>query len=139
MGFKRYLARNFIPGKAQWDLIKNIKENGLVNGYKKTFHENLYEDDLLISPIYKHGKTAGKKEGYIQASKEYEHKLIEQAELFISQKKSFEKERDEYEKLLDDYDKLIDELESNLERSESENKLLQILLINERKLKNLMN
>ena len=138
MGFKRFLTRNLIPGKAQWDLIKNIKENGLVNGYKKQFHENLFEDDLLISPIYKHGKTDGKKEGYIQASSEYEHKLIEQAELFISQKKNFEKERDEYEQLLDDYDNLIDELENKLERSDNENKFLQILLINERKLRNLM-
>lgn len=39
----------------------------------------------------------GKKQGYAEASDEYEKKLLDQAEEFIKQKKDFQKERDAYE------------------------------------------
>lgn len=59
------------------------------------------------------GKLAGMKAGYTEASKEYERKLREQANEFLSQKRSFEKERAEYEHLLEKYEDYIRELEKN--------------------------
>ena len=75
-----------------------------------------------------------KKEGYEEASAEYEHKLIEQADLFLKQTRVFEEERDEYEKLLDEYDKEIELLENKADKTDRENKYLQELLLKERKL-----
>lgn len=57
------------------------------------------------------GRYEGMKDGYTEASGEYERKLKKQAEEFLNQKKDFEKERDEYEKLLSEYEKYIEELE----------------------------
>ncbi len=57
------------------------------------------------------GRLEGMKAGYTEASNEYERKLREQANEFLSQKKDFEKERDEYEKLLEQYKDYIKELE----------------------------
>ena len=74
------------------------------------------------------------KEGYEEASAEYEHKLIEQADLFLKQTRVFEEERDEYEKLLDEYDKEIELLENKADKTDRENKYLQELLLKERKL-----
>lgn len=51
------------------------------------------------------------KDGYAEASGEYERKLRRQAEEFINQKKDVERERDEYEKLINDYEAYIAELE----------------------------
>lgn len=57
------------------------------------------------------GRFDGMKDGYAEASGEYERKLRKQAEEFISQKKDVERERDEYEKLINDYETYIAELE----------------------------
>ena len=57
------------------------------------------------------GRFEGMKEGYAAASEEYERKLNNQAEEFLSQKKEFQKEREEYENLLEEYEKYIVELE----------------------------
>ena len=51
------------------------------------------------------------KDGYTEASGEYERKLRKQAEEFLNQKKDAKREKDEYEKLLDDYVAYIKELE----------------------------
>lgn len=59
------------------------------------------------------GRFEGMKDGYIEASGEYERKLQQQAEEFLKQIKDFEHEHDEYERLLDEYEAYIAELESN--------------------------
>ena len=57
------------------------------------------------------GRFEGMKDGYTEASGEYERKLRKQAEEFLKQMKNVEREHDEYEKLLDDYERYIKELE----------------------------
>lgn len=57
------------------------------------------------------GRFEGMKAGYTEASNEYERKLREQANEFLSQKKSFEEAKDEYEHLLKEYEDYIQELE----------------------------
>ena len=94
--------------------------------------QEITEDNPLTSPVYKYGKYDGKKEGYAEASDEYEKKLLEQADEFLKQKKDYEKERDEYETLLDAYEQEIEKLENKVNRTQAENELLQQLLIRER-------
>ena len=93
---------------------------------------------ILLPHIYNVGKFDGKKDGYVQASKEYEAKLLEQADLFLKQTKDFQKERDAYEELLKEYEVAIAELEEKANRTEQENQLLQLLLLKERQLKKLV-
>lgn len=57
----------------------------------------------------------GKKEGFKEASEEYERVLHRQAEEFMSQKKSWEKEREEYESLLKEYEEYIRNLEETVD------------------------
>ena len=57
------------------------------------------------------GRLDGMKDGYTEASGEYERKLRKQAEEFLKQMKDVKREHDEYEKLLDDYERYIKELE----------------------------
>lgn len=57
------------------------------------------------------GRLEGMKDGYNEASGEYERKLKSQAEEFLNQKKDIQRERDEYEKLLDEYETYIKKLE----------------------------
>lgn len=79
----------------------------------------------------------GKKQGYAEASDEYEKKLLEQADLFLQQEKDFLKEREEYEALIDAYDKKINELQNITEKTQLEKDLLQQLLLKERELINI--
>lgn len=79
----------------------------------------------------------GKKQGYAEASDEYEKKLLTQAEEFIKQKKDFQMERDAYEALLDEYEIEIDKLNSKLNKSEDEKEYLYQLMLKERELKKL--
>lgn len=58
------------------------------------------------------GRLEGMKDGYTEASGEYERKLRKQAEEFLNQMKDVEKEHEEYEKLLNDYEEYIRELEA---------------------------
>ena len=81
----------------------------------------------------------GKKVGYEQASDEYEKKLLQQADMFLKQMRDAQTERDAYEKLLDEYEHEIDRLSSKLDRTETENKYLQELLLKERALRKLWN
>lgn len=65
----------------------------------------LIEDDKKKKAVIE-----AKKEGYEEAAIEYEKKIKEQAEAFISQKKDAQRECQEYEKLLSEYRELIIEL-----------------------------
>lgn len=57
------------------------------------------------------GRYEGMKDGYAQASAEYERKLRKQAEEFLKQQRDFQKEREAYETLLSDYEAYIQELQ----------------------------
>lgn len=70
----------------------------------KNFYERWIDDKNK-------GRLDGMKDGYTEASGEYERKLRKQAEEFLKQMKNVEREHDEYEKLLDDYERYIKELE----------------------------
>lgn len=58
------------------------------------------------------GRYEGMKDGYAEASGEYERKLRKQADEFINQMRDVQKERNEYEKLLSEYETYIKELEA---------------------------
>lgn len=64
------------------------------------------------------GRYEGMKDGYTEASGEYERKLRNQAKDFLNQMKDIQREHDEYEKLLDEYEKYIKELETKCAASE---------------------
>ena len=64
------------------------------------------------------GRLEGMKDGYTEASGEYERKLRKQAEEFFNQMKDVQEERDEYERLLNEYEKYIKELEIKCAASE---------------------
>lgn len=66
-------------------------------------------------------KLDGMKEGYAQASEEYEVKLRKQAKEFINQQKSFAKEKDAYEQLISEYETYISQLEEKLKKLENQN------------------
>ena len=129
MGFMRFLFKTIVPGGRIGSALYNMVDEGsVVDGIKRTVREEITEDNLITSTVYKYGKSDGKQDGYIQASHEYEQKLLEQADLFLSQKEKFEKERNAYEELLDAYEEKICELQKNNKRTEDENDLLRKLL-----------
>ncbi len=135
MGFKRFLKRRIGP---VWtvDAIKNIKNEGSIkSGLSRTIKEDLCEDNPITGKLYNVGRFDGRIEGYVEASNEYESKLLEQADEFLEQKKLFIIERDAYEKLLDEYEVVISDLINKVDRTEYENNLLHQLLIKERELR----
>ena len=137
MGIGRFLRRTNSIVRII-DTTKNIIEEGSIkNGLKRTVREDL-EDTPIVSNIYNMGKYEGKKQGYVDASKEYEEKLLSQAEHFINQKELLINEVSNYEKLLDEYEVEIERLEGKLNKTESENQYLSKLLNNERKLKQMV-
>lgn len=137
MGLLRGIWRSSLIGRTI-DTVRNVVEEGNVrDGLKRTFKEDITEDNPFTKAIYESGKYDGKEEGYIEASDEYEKKLLAQADEFLKQTKDFIREREEYEALLDAYEKEIDELERKVNRSQVENALLQQLLLKERSLKQL--
>lgn len=136
MGLKRYLKHLVIPGTYVVDMTKNIiDEGGIVDGIKKTIKDEYTEDNPLTSAIYNSGKYDGKKEGYTEASAEYEKKLLKQADIFLQQTKIYEEERDAYEELLNEYEAEIEKISEKVNRTEAENEYVQQLLLRERKLK----
>jgi hypothetical protein len=137
MGFKRFLMKSLIPGYTQFDMIRKIAENGVVDGIKEELKESYLEDMPIISHIYNAGKYEGKKEGYAQASFEYEKKLLEQGEEFLKQKRSFENQKAEYEELINTYEKYIDEMIQKDNLSAQEKDYLSQIMVMERKLKKL--
>ena len=135
MGLGRMLWRGTKVGRTV-DTVRNIIDEGsVVDGVKRTFKEDFCEDNPLTSWIYSEGKYEGKKEGYVEASSVYKTKLLKQADKFLAQTKIFEKEREKYEELLDEYEKEIELLMTKENKSESEAKYLQELLLKERELK----
>ena len=76
-----------------------MKEHPMVTGvYGSTLLDRVIDHETKPY-VYE-----GKKQGYAEASDEYEKKLLTQAEEFIKQKKDFQMERDAYEALLDEYE-----------------------------------
>lgn len=82
-------------------------------------------------------KMDGKKEGYTDASEEYEIKLKKQADHFVNQEKDFRKECDAYEQLLNEYDEYIKVLKLKINKSEEELNNLQNLEARYKALKDL--
>lgn len=135
MGVKRYLKHVLIPGSRTIDTIMNIQsEGGIKEGAMKSLQDEI-EDMKSIMPGYKMGVFDGKKEGYNEASIEYEKKLMEQADLFLNQEKDYRKEKEEYNKLLDEYEEEIRKLSEKVNKTEAENRVLQELLDKEEKLR----
>lgn len=118
--------------------IQNVVEEGsIIDGLKRTYKEDLTEDNPIGKIIYDSGKHDGNKEGYARASEQYEEKLLRQANEFLSQKKDFEHERNQYEALLDEYEKEIDILTEKADKSQQECEYLQQLLLTELRLRKL--
>lgn len=77
----------------------------------KNFYERWLEDRNK-------GRLEWMKDGYTQASGEYERKLRRQAEEFFQQQKDAQRERNDYEKLLSKYEEYIKELERKCDTTE---------------------
>ena len=139
MGLERFIKHLVVPGSYISDMINNIKEEyDFIDGVKRTIKEDLTEDNPFTSAIYKSGKYDGKKQGYAEASDEYEKKLLEQAYEFLKQTKIHEKERDAYEALLDAYDAEIDMLKEKGNKTETDKEYLQQLLLRDRNLRKML-
>ena len=131
MGIKRMIWRS-----TAIDTISNIADEGsIVEGIKRTTKEDIYEDNPITYSIYRAGQGDGKKEGYDEASNEYEQKLLDLADKYLKQTKIFKEERKQYEELLDAYENEIKELSEKVDRTEAENYYLNQLLIREQRLK----
>ena len=93
----------------------------------------------LIRPAYEEGNKdglfQGKKDGYEEASCEYEKKLLAQADSFLRQSTIFEGQKAEYEALLMEYEVYIDRLESRTDLTVDEKNYMSELIATERKLK----
>ena len=94
MGLKRGLWRSTGIGRTI-DTVKNIVDEGSTSGgVKRMIAEDLTEDNPLGKMIYDSGRYDGKKEGYEESfCRGSEHKLIEQADLFLKQTRVFEEEK----------------------------------------------
>jgi DNA-binding ferritin-like protein len=91
--------------------------------------------EALTDKVFEKGRSLGKKEGYVQASFEYEKKLIKQAEEFLKQAKVFESDKARYEQLIDDYERYIDEMMQKSNMSNEEKDYMTQIMVIERKLK----
>ncbi|MBK5274152.1 MAG: hypothetical protein JJE30_03770 [Desulfuromonadales bacterium] len=107
---------NLIPVYRAYKGVKNIKEHGLIEGYKKTLKDVYVENMPVVGHVYDLGKDEGKhegmKEGYVRASSEYKKKLLKQAEEFLNQKNGSADSIKQLNKLLDEYEKCIGEMEA---------------------------
>lgn len=82
MGLKRLIWRSTSIGRTI-DTLKNIVDEGsVIDGVKRTVKEDICEDNPIGKVIYEVGEYDGKTSGYVQASAEYEKKLLEQADFF---------------------------------------------------------
>ena len=132
MGIIRFFAK--LNGIYYW--LPSSHEKGFVEDIKETLTEDFPLTAIPYQMGKKNGKYEGKKDGYQEASYEYEKKLIAQANAFLKQEKDFKKEKQAYEKLLDDYEKVISYYE-NKQKTNEENQLLEKLKAEDKKLKNL--
>lgn len=90
-----------------------------------------------LKNLYDEGKDEGRRDGYVEASYEYEKKLLKQAEEFLKQKEIAKSKRKQYDNLINEYENYIDELENKVQITEEEKEYLNRLLITERKLRRL--
>lgn len=90
-----------------------------------------------LKNLYDEGKDEGRHDGYVEASYEYEKKLLKQAEEFLNQKEIIASKRREYDLLLDEYETYINELEKKVEITEQQKDYLNQLLMIKRKLRKL--
>lgn len=90
-----------------------------------------------LKNLYDEGKDEGRRDGYVEASYEYEKKLLKQAEEFLKQKEIAKSKRKQYDNLINEYENYIDELENKVQITEQEKEYLNRLLITERKLRRL--
>lgn len=132
------MKKSFIPFYNTKDMIDKVQTYGFVDGIKEKMREDFLEDTPISSDIYNAGKHEGKKDGYKKASREYEKKLLAQANAFLNQKEIFESQKQEYEQLLHEYENYIEEMDAkeHLTNEEQDN-LLQIISM-ERKLTKLV-
>lgn len=135
MGLGRFIIKTLNPTYTIFSVTKKIVENGLVDGVKEEMKEFICEDHPVTSYVYKEGIYDGKKEGYANASDEYEKKLLKQADEFLKQSRIFESQKDGYEQLLDELENEIDELSEKINRTREENEYLQQLIMKDRKLR----
>lgn len=95
--------------------------------------------EALTDGVFEKGRSQGKKDGYVEASCEYEEKLLKQAEIFLKQTKDFKTQKKEYEQLINEYEKYIDAMSERNDLSDEEEDCLKRIMIMERKLKNAKN
>lgn len=137
MGIKRWIWRSTPVGRTI-DTTRNIiKEGSIPKGIKKTIKQDICKDNPITAYIYRAGKKDGKKEGYVDASKEYEQKLLSQADQFINQQQVYKEEVEAFNQLLTEYEAEIEQLTAKLNRTQEENDYLQALLLRERQLRKL--
>lgn len=137
MGILRGMWRSLPLGRTI-DTVKNMVEEGsITEGFKRTIKEDWTEDSIIGRAIYQSGKYDGKQEGYIEASDEYEEKLLRMADQFLAQKQVFEQEKEAYNQLLEEYEAEIERLQAKTSLTEAENEYLKRLLLRERNLRRL--
>jgi len=114
MSWSKLLKKALIPGYSTVDLVKKVKNHGVVGAVKEEIKET-----PIMNTVYKLGKDDGKlegmKEGYVRASREYESKLLEQAEKFKTQKIMLESDIKERDLLLKEYEEYIEQREAELD------------------------
>lgn len=137
MGIKRFMWRSTSIGRII-DTVTNIVDEGsITEGLKRTYKEDICEDNPLTAQIYNMGRCDGKHDGYTEASQQYETKLLKQADEFLKQTKIFEDQRDAYNQLLNEYDVEIENLRNKVYSTEKENEYLSQLLKRKEQLSNL--
>ena len=140
MGVGKVVKYILLPQTLAIDMTVDIYEAIFDEEYddvKERLKKVYLKYNPIANAVYKIGQNDGKKEGYTEASNEYEKKLLKQANEFINQQNIYEEQKEEYESLLDEYEKIIEELTNKTDRTEEENKDLQQLVSMEIKLKNL--
>ncbi|NLK23793.1 MAG: hypothetical protein GX309_07410, partial [Clostridiales bacterium] len=107
------------------DTCKAVFDEECSDDKKERLKKVYLKYNPIANAVYKIGQNDGKKEGYTEASKEYEKKLLDQAEKFINQQKIYEEQNEEYDSLLDEYEKIIEELINKKNKTDEENEYLK--------------
>lgn len=127
---KKQLLLTAIPGALPVYMAKKAKEHGVVGAYKEELKET-----PGVNLIYKMGKEdgnyEGKKEGYLQASNEYEKKLLAQAKEFKEQSQLLKTNSEAKDTLMKEYEIYIEQQEKIIDRLSSEKRELLDRIKNE--------
>lgn len=131
MGFGRFLMR-MVPGYEPVRLLGKVMEKGIEEGVKENLQEYIYEDNPLTSAVYNSGKnkghTEGMKDGYDRASKEYEKKLLAQADAFLKESGNIRVKCEEYKSMMIEYESYIADCEKIIEDlPEAKRRLLELM------------